>query len=522
MEAVTGRTTRHLLIFVLVGAFSLTGLDATPPTASAQEELPPGGSFLDDDRIEAEGSIEAIAAAGITKGCAPDRYCPDRGLTRAEAAVLMDRALALEPVSAQVFPDVDPGAWYAEAVSRLAGHGVLTGHTDGTFRPSDPLSRAQMAQLLVRALDDVMEVAPTNRFSDVPDEALYAAAVEGLAVAEITLGCSLERALFCPNAEVTRGEMAMFLRRALGLDPIVPPDRIAPLNGLLVDGMSWNRRVVAVKIDDHRGGRPQSGVQTADAVAETLVEGGLTRWIALFHQSDSPFLGPIRSVRPTDIGIVLPLGATVIASGGQSWIIDQVTASGVPLLRERDIPSTAMFRISSRKAPHNVYGDTAALRQVATKAGFPDAPPPPMFVWGELPEGAPAREVTLQWSEPIAVRWVWDGIRYRRWRDGAPHMWTASDGTTGPVSADSLVVLKSELSEAHPPPGATGSPVPVLATVGQGEALIFANGRVVEGLWIRDSVDKPFSLITREGNPLPVPPGVPWVNVFPSEQDIRY
>lgn len=510
-----------LLTFLLV-PLSLVPLEPSPAAASVPDVLPPGGSFLDDDRIEAEGSIEAMVAAGITRGCSLDRFCPERWLTRAEAAVFIDRSLALASGPEKVFPDVDAASWYAEAVSRLAGYGILTGHSDGTFRPSDPLTRSQTAQLLVRALDHVSEVPPKDRFFDVPRDALYAAAVEGLANSGITLGCSSEPGLFCPSREVTRAEMALFVGRGIGLEPLIPPDRIAPLNGAVVDGLSWNRRVIAIKIDDHRGARPQSGIQMADAVVETLVEGGLTRWIALYHQSDSHYLGPVRSVRPTDIGVVLPLGATVIASGGQPWIIDKVAASGVPLLRERDLPSDAMFRIADRRAPHNVYVDTLAVRQVATDKGFPDSPPLPMFVWGELPKGAPAVEVTLQWSKPIAITWNWDGARYRRWRGGAPHLWTSREGTKGVISADSLVVLKTRLSEANPPPGVSGSPVPALETVGQGEALVFANGQVIEGRWVRDSADNSFSLITEEGHPLPVPPGVPWVNIFPHSQDIRY
>jgi hypothetical protein len=506
----------------LLAVVSVIGLDATPPTASAQDALPPGGTFLDDDRTEAEGSIEAIAARGITNGCDSDHFCPRQPLTRAEASVLVDRALTLEPTTFSGFPDIDGEEWYAEAVTRLAGHGILQGHNDGTFRPSEPLSRAQMAQLLVRALDGVEAVEATSRFIDVPGDAPYASSVEGLATSSVTMGCSRQPARFCPSTDVTRAEMALFLTRALGLEPMTPPDRVAPLNGLVVDGLSWDRRVLAVKIDDHRGGRPQSGVEMADAVVETLVEGGLTRWMALFHQSDTSYLGPVRSVRPTDIGMVLPLGATMIASGGQAWIIDQVAASGVNLLRERDTPSTAMFRITERQAPHNVYVDTAALRRVATEAGFADSPPRPMFVWGDLPEGEPAGEVTLQWSEPIAITWVWDGLRYRRWRQGAPHEWKTSEGTTGVVSADLVVVLKAPLTEAQPPPGSSGSAVPVMTTLGQGEALIFADGQVVEGEWARRAYGEPFSLFTTNGEPLPLPPGIPWINVFPAEREVRY
>ncbi|MCP3976979.1 MAG: DUF3048 domain-containing protein, partial [bacterium] len=78
------------------------------------------------------------------------------------------------------------------------------------------------------------------------------------------------------------------------------PQNPSPLNGLNVeDPELLERRAIAVKVDNHWNARPQSGIQEADMVYELLVEGGLTRFIAVFHHSDSGYVGPIRSLRPT-------------------------------------------------------------------------------------------------------------------------------------------------------------------------------------------------------------------------------
>src|SRR5680860_1000202 len=92
------------------------------------------------------------------------------------------------------------------------------------------------------------------------------------------------------------------------------------INGLNAERDLYERRVVAVKIDNHPAARPQSGLQEADAVYEVLVEGGLTRFIAMFHQSDSEYVGPNRSGRPTDSGLMAPLGGPFQISGAQSWV----------------------------------------------------------------------------------------------------------------------------------------------------------------------------------------------------------
>ncbi|MEA1902544.1 MAG: DUF3048 domain-containing protein [Actinomycetota bacterium] len=510
------------LVLVLVVVVALT--TATFP-ASGQETdstLPPGGTYLDDDWNFAEGAIEALAAAGITNGCAPEYFCPGRVLIRAEAAALIARVLQPEPIDTGYYSDVDPAAWYAGDVNALSGAGIITGHTDGTFRPADPLSRAEMAQLLVRAFGNrIAEIYDAIGFGDLPPEAVYADAVDTLARGGITAGCATNPARYCPNDPVLRDQMAMFMARVLGLEMRVPLKRIAPLNGVPLQGPDWNQRVVAVKIDDHSGARPQSGVDQADAVMETLVEDDLTRWMALFHQSDSTYLGPVRSLRPTDFGLALPLSATVVVSGGQPWIVDLAVAEGVQVLRERDSGSS-LFRISERKAPHNIYGDTTAIRQVADAAGYTDTPPPSLFTWGVLPEGPSATSVSLQWSDPVTVTWTWDGTRYLRSRGGGPHNWVLADGSIEQVWVETVVVLVGPVSELAVPPTVLGSPVPVIDTVGQGTALVFAQGRVVEGVWSRATTHDPFMLTTSDGSPLYLPPGTPWINVFPEGRAIGY
>lgn len=289
----------------------------------------------------------------------------------------------------------------------------------------------------------------------------------------------------------------------------------SPLNGLPVDDeQALARRVLAVKIDNHPNARPQSGIQQADGVMEVRVEGGLTRFIALFHHSDSDYVGPIRSARPTDAKLVAPLGATLVISGGQEWVRAGIAALGVPYVSDT---RPGMFRISGRSAPHNLYGATSELRVVADERDLPNDPPgAPIWEFGELPEGEPASEVRIVFSEGFAANWSWDGQRYLRSLGGAPSEWRSEDGTTGQIAADTLVVLEGTFYTASPPSGWTGSAVPATESVGSGRAVVIAGGEAVEGRWERESHTEPFTLTTSDGDPLPVPPGIPWVSMLPN------
>lgn len=500
-----------------------------PPAAADDPGVPPGGSFLDDDRNPQEPSIEAIVAAGITSGCSPREFCPDRSTTRAEMAAFLVRALGEEGSMGAyqgMFPDVPATAWYRPYIERLVELGVVAGYPDGTYRPNNPVSRAEMAALLVRAIPTATTYDPiAGSFTDIPEDAWYRQHVEYLYSLRVTVGCNTDPLRYCPNDPVRRDHMAAFLTRAFGLTPRVVPIRYEPLNGLpSADPYKTARRVIALKIDNARGARPQSGINEADAVMESLVEGGLTRWIALFHQSDSSYAGPIRSGRPTDAGLLLPLGATMVASGGQPWILDLIGAAGVPILRERDVVAPALRRISSRAAPYNLYADTMALRAEADGSGYQDVPPSDLFAWAPFarPDAPRASTISFSWSDPINVTWTWDGLVYSSSLNGTPQTWVDESGQTGPIVADTVVAIIAPVYEAPPPEGINGSPVPALDTVGSGRALVFTNGHVLDGSWSRSALSEPFELSYPDGSVLTVPPGVPWINAFPADRPINW
>lgn len=198
---------------VALALFALLG-------APAGAALPPGGTFADDDGSVHEGDIEAIAAAGITVGCGGDRYCPADPVSRGQMAAFLTRALGLPPAAGDRFAD-DQGSIFEDAINRLAAAGITGGCAADRFCPGDPVTREQMAAFLARAyaLDD----SPgTDRFSD-DDASSFQADIERLAAAGITRGCDPTR--FCPLDPVRRDHMASFLARAGGLAPILPPPR---------------------------------------------------------------------------------------------------------------------------------------------------------------------------------------------------------------------------------------------------------------------------------------------------------
>ena len=165
------------------------------------DDVPEASTFADD--------IAWVAAAGITNGCAEDAFCPDDPVTRGQMAALLNRALKLDPGVGSAFVDID-GSVFADDIEAIAAAGITNGCTPDRFCPTDHVTRGQMAAFLARAFS--LAAASDAGFVDI-EESVFVDDINAIAAVGITNGCAADR--FCPDDPVTRGQMAAFVRRAL-------------------------------------------------------------------------------------------------------------------------------------------------------------------------------------------------------------------------------------------------------------------------------------------------------------------
>lgn len=225
--AVAGGGTPHVIRFdetMSLGPFDVSIIAADQSSFTIRVARQESGRFVDDDGNFHEPNIELIADLGITLGCNPpdnDRYCPESPVTRAEMAAFIIRALGEEDPTAPHtgrFPDVDEEAWYSQVVEKLAELEITTGYDDGTFRPNNVVTRAEMAAFMTRAFTAPADVVtPTGAFEDIPTNAWYEAFAETLLDQGITNGCFPDPLRYCPDDHVLRDQMASFIARALGI-----------------------------------------------------------------------------------------------------------------------------------------------------------------------------------------------------------------------------------------------------------------------------------------------------------------
>ena len=278
-----------------------------------------------------------------------------------------------------------------------------------------------------------------------------------------------------------------------------------PLTGIRDDQVG-NWPVLIVKIDNHDRARPQSGVNSADVVFEEIVEGGLTRFAALFHSQQAEHVGPIRSVRTSDFDLLHNLNRPLFAnSGGNEAVLE--------LLQEVDyvdVSSNAAMdvyeRMEERPSPHNLFSDTKSLRTVGTSRGDGGSPPI-MFVRQDTSDGLPASAtpvtgVDLDYGSTfVSYRWS-QQEGWVRTQNGTTHVDTEGVAVTPEVVIVQVVSYTRSRADGR-------SPEAVL--LGEGKSLVFFGGSLIEGTWKRTQAEDVTRYFDRDGLPIALPPGRVWI-----------
>ena len=273
-----------------------------------------------------------------------------------------------------------------------------------------------------------------------------------------------------------------------------------PLTGLERKGKAPKHPVIVTKVDNTSSSAPQVGLGSADLVVEELVEGGYTRLAAFYYSQVPADIGPVRSMRASDIGIV-PQGATVVTSGAAQVTINRINGAGIPWITEGD---AGVYRETSRSAPYNLF---ARLAEIAKRVKAEEEPPPylPFGTTAGLPKGARASTLTADFGAH-STSW--------QFQDGG-YVNTDSYAAEGDrFPADTVLVLRVKVGDAGYRDPA-GYPVPETKFEGTGAALLFHGGRVVKGTWKKDGLTGAIELATKGGE-LTVPAGHVWVELVPA------
>jgi hypothetical protein len=292
-----------------------------------------------------------------------------------------------------------------------------------------------------------------------------------------------------------------------------------PLTGLPAPhGEIPSRPALAIKVENAPEARPQASLNTADVVVEEPVEGGYTRFIAIFQCHGSSRVGPVRSGRTTDPDYLRQLGPAVFGyAGGRSVVKAQVPKVGLVDVNYI-LAASAYTRDASRPAPHNLYTTTQALYKASKST---EGAPEPLFAYADTWDGAakPAKTAHLPFSSTSDVYWQWSGGKHAWLRSHGTVPHTLEDGER--VSATNVVIQVVDVTDSSYL-DAAGNPSPEVDLTGDGPAYVLRDGELIRGRWERRSLKAVTRFVTKDGTKIKLEPGRTWVELVPSYVDVTF
>jgi hypothetical protein len=282
--------------------------------------------------------------------------------------------------------------------------------------------------------------------------------------------------------------------------PTPQPQLLSPFTGEPVRSLS---RVLAVKIDNIGYARPQTGLTRADIVYVLPVEGGLSRFLAVYSSDYPPVIGPVRSAREDDLDLLRQFGRPAFAYSGATAALLPYIHRTARIVDLYDGIASGYYRDNTRIAPYNLYARTRQLLHQAPRAsvardiGFRFGPPP---AGGKVTRSASV-------SYPAAsFRFTWSAAK-DRWlvsMDGRPAMTTGGKRLSPATVVIQYTKVRTSRFLEY------GKRPPYAESTGSGTALVLRDGKAWTTHWSRPKANGGTTFTTASGRPMTFAPGQIW------------
>lgn len=299
-----------------------------------------------------------------------------------------------------------------------------------------------------------------------------------------------------------------------------PPEPLRwPLTGLKAPSQkAISKRPLSVKIENSPESRPQTGLNTADVIYESLTEGGITRFNCIYQSATPKTVGPVRSARFSDLWVVPQYRALFFFSGASSTVNNAVNGAKIPNLSEDAGVSAPYYRSAQRSAPHNLFLDTKKAYAEAKKRGMPITATVPrlQFSARSADTSNTVNSISIPFSQANTSVWKWNADRkvYLRENNGRIH----TDAATGKQVASTNVVVLWAAYRAKSR-DKVGSITYDIKLGGKGRVSVFRDGKRFDGTWVADRGTPP-RFKDSKGRVIKLSPGNTWFQVVPLNTNI--
>lgn len=300
-------------------------------------------------------------------------------------------------------------------------------------------------------------------------------------------------------------------------EPQKPTTEASTLTGLQVKPELNKRPVIGVMIENSPEARPQSGLNQAGVVFEAIAEGGITRFLTLWQDTEADYVGPVRSVRMYYLQWAQGFNAPIAHAGGAADALAYIKSAGMKDL-DQFANAGPYSRVKSRFAPHNLYTDITKLRELANTKGWSSSTYTGFTrKAAEAPAAAPmATSVDIVISGVnYNVHYDYDqpSNSYKRVMAGKPHVDERSKAQLSPKVVIAMVVPYNVAAN-----GIHSN----YKTIGSGKAYVFQDGTVTEGVWEKTSATSQITFGDATGAPLSLTPGQTWITAVGAASNVSF
>lgn len=294
--------------------------------------------------------------------------------------------------------------------------------------------------------------------------------------------------------------------------------QLCPLTGLSApDGQIPQRPALAVKVDNYISARPQTGLNQADIVFEEPVEGGITRFVAVYQCQNSKLIGPVRSARAVDVGILTELSNPIFVHvGGIQPVINLLTTTPIHNVGLADYQNL-VIKNTARVSPYATYINA---KSVWSTFSSEKTIPRPLFNYSTMaPSNAqPTSEIHLDYSGNSDIYWQWSqgAQKWLRFYVENNQIVPALDSSGQQISATNIVVEAVNVTYG-PYYENPGSPEVQSQMTGTGNAFVFTDGQQIPGTWTRPNLQSSTVFLNTQNQPVTLFPGNTWVEIYPNK-----
>ncbi|MGL4875784.1 MAG: DUF3048 domain-containing protein [Clostridium sp.] len=267
---------------------------------------------------------------------------------------------------------------------------------------------------------------------------------------------------------------------SVNIDESTTKKYFAPYTGEEISKEVLTKTPYMVIVENSKSSRPQSGLNDADILYETSAEGGIPRFLALFHKNSPKNIGPIRSVRPYFLTLTKEHSLAFGHCGGSSDALAEIDSDPALMSLNEMKNSSSYFRDQSRKAPHNLYTTSDHMLNLISSKGLNTAPKDSFkFKKDALSDVTEtATEIYIAPNKIYNTTYKFKDNKYIKYMDGE----LATDANTNfPLAFSNILIQKTNITL-----GTDGSHLDI-DIIGNGTGYLFSNGKKIDITWKKDS-----------------------------------